>query len=92
MRRAVHYSHVLVVKFARPLAERLCAVAVAADDASGASAVVAVAGENLIHQRPHLIDNDPKRGNLQACDLVQCLSTDYMTECLLPKMITYMGS
>lgn len=60
MRRAVHHSHVLVVEFARPLAERLCAVAVAADDASSASAVVALAGEDLIHQRPHLIDDNPK--------------------------------
>ena len=64
--RAVHHSHVLVVELSGSPSERLGAVAVAADDAPGASAVVAVAGEDLIHQRPHLVDDNPEGRHLQA--------------------------
>ena len=50
----------------RPLAQRLCAVEVRADNGAGAVAVVAGAGEQLVEGVPQLTNDDAEGRHLQA--------------------------
>ena len=58
------------MKFPRAAAQRLGAVTVAADNAASAPAVIAVAREDLIHQRPHLVDHNAEGGHLQRTPII----------------------
>lgn len=55
------------MELSRALSQRFGAVAVPANGAAGAAAVVALAGEDLVHEHPHLVDNDAKGGHLKQC-------------------------
>lgn len=73
--RAVHNLGAVEMELSRPLAQRLGPVAVPADDSACASAVLALTGEQLVHEHPHLVDHNAKGGHLcHPC----CVSSSVM--------------
>ena len=61
---AVHDLHAVQVELSRALAQRFGPMAMPADNAPGTSAVVALTGEYLVHEHPHLVDHNAKGSHL----------------------------